>query len=52
MNSSNPTEYVKENVIHVVLPFIDQTSSESLRRQLAGAGSMTGRTLKPMSKRK
>ena len=46
MNSSIPTEYVKENVIRVVLPFKDQKLSEIVRRQLAGLGSIIGKALK------
>ena len=46
MNSSIPTEYVKENVIRVVLPFKDEKSSEIVRRQLAGLGSIIGKALK------
>ena len=50
INSSILTEYVKENVIRVVLPFKDQKSSEIVRRQLADLGSIIGKALKPMFK--
>ena len=45
MNSSIPTEYVKRDVICVALPFKDQKSSDIVRRQLAGLGSVIGRAL-------
>ncbi|CAB4010145.1 Hypothetical predicted protein, partial [Paramuricea clavata] len=50
MNSLIPTEYVKRDVICVALPFKDQKSSDIVRRQLAGLGSVIGRALEPVFK--
>ncbi|CAB4023095.1 Hypothetical predicted protein, partial [Paramuricea clavata] len=50
MNSSTPTEYVKRDVICVALPFKDQKSSDIVRRQLAGLGTVIGRSLEPVFK--
>ncbi|CAB4030847.1 Allatostatin-A receptor, partial [Paramuricea clavata] len=50
MNSTTPTEYVKRDVICVALPFKDQKSSDIVRRQLAGLGTVIGRALEPVFK--
>ena len=43
---------MKRDVICVTLPFKDQKSSDIVRRQLAGLGSVIGRALEPVFKRR